>query len=39
MTDRTDKDKAVDIAVSQIERNLGKGAIMRLGDLAKVHVE
>ena len=39
MTERTDKDKAVDVAVSQIERNFGKGAIMRLGDKAKVKVD
>ncbi len=34
-----DKIKAVDVAVSQIERNFGKGAIMRLGDRPKVEVE
>ncbi len=39
MTERTDKDKAVEVAVSQIERNFGKGAIMRLGDKAKVKVD
>jgi len=30
MTDK-DKSKAIDIAISQIEKNFGKGAIMRLG--------
>lgn len=29
-----DKDKALDMAVSQIERQFGKGAIMRMGDEA-----
>ncbi|NLG66231.1 MAG: recombinase RecA [Actinobacteria bacterium] len=29
-----DKDKALDIAVTQIERQFGKGAIMRMGDAA-----
>ncbi len=27
-----DKGKAIDMAVSQIERQFGKGAIMRLGE-------
>ncbi|HGY54466.1 MAG TPA: recombinase RecA [Caldithrix abyssi] len=34
-----DKNRAVDVAVTQIERNFGKGAIMRLGDRAKVDVD
>ncbi|MEE8410964.1 MAG: ATPase domain-containing protein, partial [Acidobacteriota bacterium] len=29
---RDDKNKAADLAISQIERQFGKGAIMRLGD-------
>ena len=34
-----DKDKALDMAVTQIERQFGKGAIMRMGDeAAAVHV-
>ena len=33
-----DKAKAVDIALTQIERQFGKGAIMRLGDRIKVDV-
>ncbi len=28
----SDKDKAIELAVSQIERQFGKGAVMRLGD-------
>ena len=36
----TDKEKALDLAVSQIERQFGKGAIMRLGQAqAKLSVE
>ncbi len=34
-----DKNRAVDVAVTQIERNFGKGAIMRLGDRVKVDVD
>lgn len=33
------KTKALDTALSQIERQFGKGAIMRMGDQAKVKVE
>ena len=33
------KEKAVEVALSQIERNFGKGAIMRLGDRAKIDVD
>lgn len=39
MTDSNEKDKAVEVAVAQIERNFGKGAIMRLGDRSKVQVD
>ena len=35
----TDKAKAVDVAVTQIERQFGKGSIMRLGDRKKVDVD
>jgi recombination protein RecA len=35
----SDKQKALDLALSQIERNHGKGAIMRLGDRAVLRVE
>jgi len=37
--DMSDKAKALDTALSQIERQFGKGTIMRLGDHAKVNVE
>ena len=39
MSENQEKTKAVDVAVSQIERNFGKGAIMRLGDRVKVNVD
>jgi recombination protein RecA len=34
-----DKVKAVDVALSQIERQFGKGSIMKLGDRARVNVD
>jgi len=33
------KDKALKLVLNQIERNFGKGAIMRLGDAARMRVE
>jgi len=33
-----DKEKALDIAISQIEKDFGKGAIMRLGEKSKIDV-
>jgi recombination protein RecA len=38
MTKNTDKDKAVESAISQIERQFGKGSIMKLGANAVVSV-
>lgn len=35
----SDKDKALSLVVSQIERSFGKGAIMRLGDATQMLVE
>ena len=35
----SDKDKALDAAISQIERSFGKGAIMKLGSREKVDIE
>ena len=35
----SDKSKALDTALSQIERQFGKGTVMRLGDHARVPVE
>ncbi|MBU1006191.1 MAG: recombinase RecA [Candidatus Omnitrophica bacterium] len=36
---KSDKDKALDLAVSQIEKQFGKGAIMKLGMDVKVDVD
>ncbi len=36
MDTNSEKNKAVDVALTQIERQFGKGAIMRLGDRTKV---
>ena len=38
-TNNNDKEKALDLVLNQIERNFGKGAIMRLGDATKMKVE
>ncbi len=35
----SDREKAIEQALSQIERRFGKGAIMKLGDVSKIHVE
>jgi recombination protein RecA len=35
----TEREKAIDLALQQIERRFGKGAIMKLGDSTNVHVE
>ncbi len=35
----TEREKAIEQALSQIERRFGKGAIMRLGETAKVQVD
>ena len=35
----SEREKAIELALSQIERRFGKGAIMKLGDAAKIHVE
>jgi len=37
--DKTARTKAVDLAVEQIERQFGKGSIMKLGEGSKVHVD
>jgi recombination protein RecA len=34
-----DKEKALNLVLTQIERNFGKGSIMRLGDATKMRVE
>ncbi|MEN9568566.1 MAG: double-stranded binding protein RecA, partial [Cyanobacteriota bacterium] len=38
-TSNSDKDKALNLVLKQIERSFGKGAIMRLGDAAQMKVE
>jgi recombination protein RecA len=39
VTGNPDKQKALDLVLNQIERNFGKGAIMRLGDATRMRVE
>ncbi len=39
MSEQTEKQKAIELALSQIERNFGKGAIMKFGDAHKINVE
>lgn len=39
VTNNPDKDKALSLVLNQIERNFGKGSIMRLGDASKMRVE
>src|SRR5881227_1797118 len=35
----SEREKAIEQALTQIERRFGKGAIMKLGDVSKIHVE
>lgn len=35
----TDKKKAIELALSQVEKQFGKGSIMKLGDATKMNVE
>jgi recombination protein RecA len=39
ITENPEKQKALDLVLNQIERNFGKGAIMRLGDATRMRVE
>ncbi|MFP4297802.1 MAG: recombinase RecA [Spirulinaceae cyanobacterium] len=39
ITKNPDKEKALKLVLNQIERNFGKGAIMRLGDATRMRVE
>ncbi len=39
LSSSTEEDKALSLVLSQIERNFGKGSIMRLGDASKMRVE
>ena len=36
---KEEKEQALSIAISQIEKNYGKGAIMKMGEATKMHVE
>src|SRR6266852_4979242 len=38
-TATTEREKAIEQALNQIERRFGKGAIMRLGEVSKIHVD
>ncbi|MGG6294788.1 recombinase RecA [Leptolyngbya sp. AN02str] len=38
-TETSEKEKALNLVMGQIERNFGKGTIMRLGDAARMKVE
>ena len=38
-TENTERQKALGMVLNQIERNFGKGSIMRLGDAARMRVE
>src|ERR1700737_4057672 len=35
----SEREKAIEQALTQIERRFGKGAIMKLGDVSRIHVE
>lgn len=39
MTGKNEKDKAIELAMAQIEKNFGKGAIMKMGDAKAVPME
>ena len=39
MAERTEKNKALETALSQIEKNFGKGTVMRLGDRPDLNID
>ena len=39
ITNNSDREKSLNLVLNQIERNFGKGAIMRLGDATRMRVE
>jgi len=39
ITNNPDKEKALNLVLNQIERNFGKGSIVRLGDVARMRIE
>src|SRR5438309_5615712 len=38
-TATTERERAIEHALNQIERRFGKGAIMKLGEASRIHVE
>jgi len=39
MAAKTEKDKAIDLAMAQIEKNFGKGSIMKMGEAHRIPIE
>jgi recombination protein RecA len=39
MAEKSDKDKAIELALAQIEKNFGKGAIMKMGEIGANSIE
>ena len=39
MKEQTEKEKAIALAMAQIEKNFGKGSIMKMGEANRVHIE
>ncbi len=39
MSGKSDKEKAIELAIAQIEKNFGKGSIMKMGDSASSPIE
>ena len=39
ITESSEKQKALDLVLKNVERTFGKGAIMRLGDATRMHIE
>lgn len=39
MDAKTEKGKAIELAIAQIEKNFGKGAVMKMGEVGKVPIE
>lgn len=39
MADKTDKEKALDLALNQIEKQFGKGSVMKLGENTKLNLD
>jgi len=39
MTGKSEKDKAIELALAQIEKNFGKGAVMKMGEADRIPIE